>query len=300
MKNQFQHFTSTMYGKKMHINSTPRIYHVRERDQITASVLQHDTGSEPPPPARKPRRSGGVEPESIQEQILKLNPEALQKAYEVAKLLRDASKTLLSAQTQISIWTYMAGSAQRSQGPDRLRPLILERIKPGKKKHSVIVSISKIDTIDKHGKVVDCHEAAQDKTLSELKDKFQKVSQPLHPPLTSVAPTVPSGRNIEFMLLSEGGNHTVSHVNDFSRDTFHMPTSPVEILPPNSHDIGADMPEEDERLDVHEMIEISTFFRECDLQLFDEARVLHVGRMRACGYDETLGVDINPSDARER
>ncbi|PNP80572.1 hypothetical protein FNYG_06171 [Fusarium nygamai] len=76
---------------------------------------------------------------------------------------------------------------------------------------------------------------------------------------------------------------------------------PVEILPPNSFDIGAEMPEEDVRLDVHEMIEISIFFRGCDLQLFDEARVLDLwtdygGRMRACGYDETPGVDISPSD----
>ncbi|KAF5702518.1 hypothetical protein FMUND_13431 [Fusarium mundagurra] len=89
----FQHLPPIMYGKKMQINSTRRINYARERDQITAGVLQQDTSSEPPPPARKPHRLGGVEPEFIQEQMLRLDPEALQKAYEVVELLRDASKT---------------------------------------------------------------------------------------------------------------------------------------------------------------------------------------------------------------
>ncbi|KAF5576272.1 hypothetical protein FPCIR_12701 [Fusarium pseudocircinatum] len=59
--------------------------------------FQHGTSPALPQPAKRPRRSGGVEPESIQEQILKLNPDALQKAYQVVEMSRDASKMRLGA-----------------------------------------------------------------------------------------------------------------------------------------------------------------------------------------------------------
>ncbi|KAG5749839.1 hypothetical protein H9Q69_007052 [Fusarium xylarioides] len=106
--------------------------------------------------------------------------------------------------------------------------------------------------------------------------------------VTGAVPTVLSGRNIEFMLLSERGSQPASHVDDFAPGIFFTCyQGHVEIIPPNPNNIGADLPEEDERLDVHEMIEISVIFRECGLQLFDEARVLQFwtelgGRMRAC------------------
>ncbi|SCN86947.1 uncharacterized protein FFE2_06131 [Fusarium fujikuroi] len=96
--------------------------------------------------------------------------------------------------------------------------------------------------------------------------------------VTGVAPTVLSGRNIEFMLLSERGNTN---------------TGPVEIHPPYHYDIGADLPEEDELLDVHEMIDISIFVRTFRRWLVDEAAVLqfwteHGGRKRACGPGKLL------------
>ncbi|KAF5702343.1 hypothetical protein FMUND_13512 [Fusarium mundagurra] len=59
--------------------------------------IQPDASPEAPPPHKRPHRSGGVEPESIQEQILRLNPETLEKAYEIAEILRDASKMRLEA-----------------------------------------------------------------------------------------------------------------------------------------------------------------------------------------------------------
>ncbi|KAF5618472.1 hypothetical protein F25303_12996 [Fusarium sp. NRRL 25303] len=58
--------------------------------------FQQDT-SELPPPAKRPRRAGGVESESIQVQLLRLFPEDLQHQYEVIQLLHEASKTRLAA-----------------------------------------------------------------------------------------------------------------------------------------------------------------------------------------------------------
>lgn len=69
---------------------------------------------------------------------------------------------------------------------------------------------------------------------------------------------------------------------------------PVVIHPPYHYDIGADLPEEDELLDVHEMIDISIFVRTFRRRLVDEAAFLqfwteHSGRKRACGPDVPLG-----------
>lgn len=69
---------------------------------------------------------------------------------------------------------------------------------------------------------------------------------------------------------------------------------PVVIHPPYHYDIGADLPEEDELLDVHEMIDISIFVRTFRRRLVDEAAFLqfwteHSGRKRACGPGVPLG-----------
>lgn len=58
--------------------------------------FQQDT-SELPLLAKRPRRAGKVEPESIQVQLLRLFPEDLQHQYEVIQLLHEASKTRLAA-----------------------------------------------------------------------------------------------------------------------------------------------------------------------------------------------------------
>ncbi|KAF5568077.1 hypothetical protein FPANT_14062 [Fusarium pseudoanthophilum] len=51
---------------------------------------------------------------------------------------------------------------------------------------------------------------------------------------TGAAPApVLSGRNIEFMLLSQGGNHTASHVDDFALGiffTFYMPPGTIHYI----------------------------------------------------------------------
>ncbi|KAF5682110.1 hypothetical protein FDENT_7807 [Fusarium denticulatum] len=83
--------------------------------------FQQGTSPAPPQPAKRPRRSGGVEPESIQEQILKLNPEALQKAYQVVEMSRDASKMRLSADEE---WWKDGGKGLADfQGDIQLRKL---------------------------------------------------------------------------------------------------------------------------------------------------------------------------------
>lgn len=52
------------------------------------------------PPAKRPRRSAGMEPDSIEAQILRLRPQDLEEALEIVKLLRESSKTRLDAGEQ--------------------------------------------------------------------------------------------------------------------------------------------------------------------------------------------------------
>ncbi|KAF5600021.1 hypothetical protein FPANT_2832 [Fusarium pseudoanthophilum] len=59
--------------------------------------FQQGTSPATPQPAKRPRITDGMEPKSIQEQILKPNPEALQKAYQVVEMSCDASKMRLGA-----------------------------------------------------------------------------------------------------------------------------------------------------------------------------------------------------------
>ncbi|KAF5555104.1 hypothetical protein FNAPI_6233 [Fusarium napiforme] len=59
--------------------------------------FQQGTSPATPQPAKRPRITGGMEPESNQEQILKLDPQALRKAYQVVQMSRDASKVRLGA-----------------------------------------------------------------------------------------------------------------------------------------------------------------------------------------------------------
>ncbi|KAF5238846.1 hypothetical protein FANTH_10174 [Fusarium anthophilum] len=57
--------------------------------------------------------------------------------------------------------------------------------------------------------------------------------------VTGAGPTVLSGRNIEFILLSEGGNHTASHVDDFAPGIFftcHQGPVGIGWIPLSWHD----------------------------------------------------------------
>ncbi|KLP05079.1 uncharacterized protein FFB20_09097 [Fusarium fujikuroi] len=63
------------------------------------------------PPAKRPRRSAGMEPDSIEAQILRLCPQDLEEALEIVKLLRESSKTRLDADEQ---W-YEDGGYEKEQ-----------------------------------------------------------------------------------------------------------------------------------------------------------------------------------------
>ncbi|KAF5570930.1 hypothetical protein FPHYL_876 [Fusarium phyllophilum] len=361
----FRYLPSTMYGKKMQVSSIPRIYYVRGQDEITMGVLQQDTSSEPPPPAKKPRRSGGVEPVSIQEKMLRLNPDAVKKdGASAARCERSAIAQPVQCSTgceadalaaagraghdvcdgAIWIWHAFRGHSRRSreifkkasswqsseqQTEAKAKPsneaaltgLTLTRRHRMKLKRDLLNASAVVpmwnflarfmlvftSTFTFTGERNQQNPNNVSRHTDKSQGRLKSTTSPGRPhstllEVTGAVPTVLSGRNIDFMLLSERGSQPASHVDDFAPGIFFTCyQGPVEIIPPNPYDIGADLPEEDERLDVHEMIDISILFRECDLQIFDEARVLEFwtdygGRKSACGYDEAPGVDINLSD----
>ncbi|KAF5638969.1 uncharacterized protein FTJAE_5040 [Fusarium tjaetaba] len=82
--------------------------------------LQQGTSPAIPQPAKRPRITGGMEPESIQEQILKLDPQALQRAYQVVQMSRDASKMRLGADAE---WWKDGG-----KGPTEFRDIQLMKL----------------------------------------------------------------------------------------------------------------------------------------------------------------------------
>ncbi|KAH7220486.1 uncharacterized protein BKA55DRAFT_546266 [Fusarium redolens] len=66
------------------------------------------------------------------------------------------------------------------------------------------------DTVDRKGNVTR-HTPFFEKTLSQVRDKFLKGT-----PEDEMWNVLTMVQNIEFMLLSEGGNNTASHVDDFA------------------------------------------------------------------------------------